>query len=501
MKTQIIQLDEQDDVISARDKMGWIQTGRIILVWPDRGHILDRRLDLVLLQRHSASLGAKLALVTQDSEVRFNAELLGIPTFELLHQAQSERWRMRRRRKPRHHQSSPRSDPESLRQQKPLHSKSWLDTPIARLGFFTFSILALMTLVAFLLPSAEVTLTPVLETQETILTVSANPSISNINLTGELPTYTMTVTVEGRDSITSTGTVQVPIEPAIGGVQFTNLTDHAVVIPEGTVVSTLGSNPVRFATTKEGKVLAGPGKQVILPMTALTLGSKGNLPPDSIQAIEGPLGLNLTVTNPMSMHSGGDSTAPGPNPNDRARLYNRLFASLRKTAKDEIQANLSTGDIVLPHSFELTRVVEKTYTPSGEYAAEHLDLTLRVEFEALVVSENDIKALVTPILDADIPYGYSQVPDSLIITHIEEPQIGSENISQWQIQAKRTIQAYISEEEVFNSTIGLTTAQASDNMASTLPVKGAPRIELIPSWWPRLPFLSFRINIITINEH
>ena len=96
---EIIQLDEQDDIISARDKMGWIQTGRIILVWPDRGHELERRLDLVLLQRHSVSLGAKLALVTQDSEVQFNAKLLGIPFFESLHQAQSERWRVRRRRR------------------------------------------------------------------------------------------------------------------------------------------------------------------------------------------------------------------------------------------------------------------------------------------------------------------------------------------------------------------------------------------------------------------
>jgi len=65
MKTQLIQLDPSDDVISVRDKMGWSQTSRILLVWPEHGQILSRRLDLLLLQRHSTTLGAQLALVTQ----------------------------------------------------------------------------------------------------------------------------------------------------------------------------------------------------------------------------------------------------------------------------------------------------------------------------------------------------------------------------------------------------------------------------------------------------
>ena len=73
MKTQIIQLEAHDDIVSTRDKMGWSQTSRIVLVWPNKGKILDRRLDLVLLQRHSMLLGAQLALVTQEEEILFHA--------------------------------------------------------------------------------------------------------------------------------------------------------------------------------------------------------------------------------------------------------------------------------------------------------------------------------------------------------------------------------------------------------------------------------------------
>jgi hypothetical protein len=80
MKTQVLQLDPHDDIISTRDKLGWKQTGRILLVWPRKGHVLTRRLDLVLLARHTASLGAQLALITRDPQVRDNLTVWILPS-------------------------------------------------------------------------------------------------------------------------------------------------------------------------------------------------------------------------------------------------------------------------------------------------------------------------------------------------------------------------------------------------------------------------------------
>ena len=92
MKTQILQLEPHDDVISARDKMGWGQTARVLLVWPNRGQILTRRVDLELLLRHSRSLGGQLALVTRDPDVRYHAKRIGIHVFKSVRQAQHTRW-------------------------------------------------------------------------------------------------------------------------------------------------------------------------------------------------------------------------------------------------------------------------------------------------------------------------------------------------------------------------------------------------------------------------
>ena len=151
MKTQVLQLDPHDDIISTRDKLGWKQTGRILLVWPRKGHVLTRRLDLVLLARHTASLGAQLALITRDPQVRDNASSLGISVFDSLDTAQRSRWdrpRHWRRHIDRHTQSIP--ELERLQEQAHPSYPDWLKRPAVRLGLFAVGVLAVLAIAAVL---------------------------------------------------------------------------------------------------------------------------------------------------------------------------------------------------------------------------------------------------------------------------------------------------------------------------------------------------------------
>src|SRR3972149_3670349 len=92
MKTQIITLESHDDLISIRDRMSWAKTPRILLVWPKSERIPLRPLDLKVLQRHAASLGAQLGLVTRYRSLRREAQALGIPVFKSTGQAQRKPW-------------------------------------------------------------------------------------------------------------------------------------------------------------------------------------------------------------------------------------------------------------------------------------------------------------------------------------------------------------------------------------------------------------------------
>jgi hypothetical protein len=495
MKTQIIRLNPHDDTISLRDKMGWSQTSRILLVWPDHQRILNRRLDLVLLQRHAASLGAQLALVVHNEEVRSDAALLGIPVFETPKEAQASRWRVSRRRRLRLRRDEPPPDLVAIREiarPKPL---TWLAHPVIRIVSFTLAVLALLALAAFLLPAARLTLSPSTQEQQVTLPVTASPATLVVNLVGEVPAQPVSEIVEGRDSLTATGSVQAPVSAAQGSIKFTNLTEETVDVPEGTIVSTWGANPIRFVTTRHGQVPAGAGRSITVPITALVPGASGNLPADSLVALQGEQGLSLSATNPQATHDGADGTTTGPSTADRKALYDQLVASLRQTALTDLQAKLPQGDLSLAPTLEVVHTLEETYTPAEGQPGEQLELTLRLEFQALVVSGRDLHALAIPVLDASLPEGFSPLPDTLTVTTLTQPKLNADGSVSWTISAQRTLRAEIPEAQAIQLVVGLPLTQASQRLSNELPLADSPKISLNPTWWPRLPFLSFRIQV------
>ncbi len=294
MKTQIIQLEPHDDTISVRDKMGWIQTGRVVLVWPARGHLLDRRLDLVLLLRHSQSLGTQIALVTSDPEVRFQAHSLGIPVYKSIRKAQKARWsRPRQSSRNRAWVDQPWQDRLTRVQAilaNPPHrrrSTRTLALPL-RIGLFALAVFAVLSIAAVLIPSAEITISPAIRQQEITLNVRVSDSIDQVNLSGILPVRWATTIVEGRSSVQTTGSINIPADFAEGEVVFHNLTDQSVTIPEGTVVSTADSAH-RYATLRESQVPGGANNEVATPIQAILPGSESNLSADRIMLLRANL--------------------------------------------------------------------------------------------------------------------------------------------------------------------------------------------------------------------
>src|SRR5207253_851304 len=93
MKLQVIQLEPYDDVISVRDRLTFVNSERVLLVWPRAASVLRRKLDLVLIQREAARRGARLALITQDLSVIDYAAELNISTFESVDDCYRAKWK------------------------------------------------------------------------------------------------------------------------------------------------------------------------------------------------------------------------------------------------------------------------------------------------------------------------------------------------------------------------------------------------------------------------
>ena len=495
MKTQLIQLDPADDVISVRDKMGWSQTSRILLVWPEQGQILTRRLDLLLLQRHSSTLGAQLALVTHSTRVREAAEALHIPVFRDSRQAQATRWRGRRRKPLRIKRLNPAPEITELRLKHQPRKAGWQEKPAARYGLFAVSILALLGLVFFFLPAARIQLEAEKQTQTIRLPVTASTAFSAVNLVGELPANTKQVEVEGRASVPSTGSMLIPGEAAIGAATFTNLTAQAVRVPQGQIISTLDASPIRFFTSKAGVVSPGPGRTLTVPIQALVPGEAGNLEANRLTAIEGELGLRLSVTNLYALHGGSDVPAPAPRAQDRQALFKQLSSTLESSALTDLENSLGEGDLLLTGSLELVETLEETYTPANGLPGDQLELTLRLAYQALVVSADTLEALAIPVLDGSLAEGVIPVPGTLSMQHSRFSAPDDEGAVRWELSIQRTVRAEITPGEAVQLAAGQSQDAAVYQLASSLPLADAPRIEISPAWWPRLPYLTLRIFV------
>lgn len=491
MKTSVVQLETHDDYLSVRDRLNWSKGGRVLLVWPKRARSLERRLDLVLLQHYATSLGLQLGLVTKDPEVCAHANELGIPAFDSARQAQAERWMRRRRPSNSVERRHPRPDFSTIRPKSTPAAPPGRLYRLIRASLFTLAVLSVLAIALLLIPQADITLIPATRTQSLTLDVSANPAAQTITLAGDLPARPVSVIVEGAASITVTGVITVPKGYASGNIQCTNLTAITVTLPAGSVVSTLDTPPVRFATRQETAIPAGPGRAISLAVDALTPGTAGNVKAGKIATLEGPLSFQVSITNLAATRGGSNALAPAPTPEDYTRLSEQLMAQLQSAATQALRAALLPGDQLVSTAV-LTDTIEKTYTPSQPQAAGQLALTLRQKFAGLAVSARDLESWAEAVLDASLPPGYTPMPGTLELTQKTSPSLDAGFPAHWQLEAQRDIQAQVSTRDAAAFTRWRLTSQAAQALSS-LPLAAPPTLSLSPPWWPFIP-LRIQVN-------
>ncbi|MDK1081221.1 MAG: hypothetical protein QGD88_07045, partial [Anaerolineae bacterium] len=168
MKTQLIPLESHDDLISVRDRMSWAKTPRILLIWPISGPVNLRAVDLKVLQRHAASLGAQVGLVTRQNSIQRTAQELNIPVFHSTGEAQRLPW-PEKGLGPKVERRAPRKDLRALRAQIRVQEAAWRGNPAVRFLTFTIGVLAILAIGSLFIPRAQIILRPEKKTQTVIL--------------------------------------------------------------------------------------------------------------------------------------------------------------------------------------------------------------------------------------------------------------------------------------------------------------------------------------------
>lgn len=494
MKTTLLALEPHDDLVSIRDRLDWTKTPRVLLVWPKRGRVGIRPLDLALLRRHAAGLGAQLGLVTRESAIRTAAQRLGIPCFRNVKEAQSGPWpddvRAVRpmRRFPR---ANLRAARELLPHPDPFETRR---SPLLRLGAFALGVLALFAVMLVFIPSAEIRLTPPEQTQSVLISISAVPEARTAQISGVVPMQTLTLTLEASGTARGTGQLTVPDQAARGIVRLTNRSRAPVTVPAGTVLLTRSEPPVAFVTLESVELPAGKKGSAEVAIQAVEAGTRGNLPAGAVSAFEGALGLLVEVTNPQPIIGGSDKTIATASPSDFDFLRARLLADLEREARTRFAAQVTGRDVLLPDSLRLEQILQETAFPAPGQPGEKLSLRLRAEFRIDWVRAADLEQVAVLVLDASLPASAKPIQGTLTWQSLAPPS-KTPTGARWQIRAERKVRPAIEAREVIALSAGHNVNHAKQMLTQTFGLAERPQIRIRPGWWPWLPFLPIQIRV------
>jgi hypothetical protein len=225
--------------------------------------------------------------------------------------------------------------------------------------------------------------------------------------------------------------------------------------------------------------------------------------------MQGPVGMSLSVNNPTATRGGSDQSSRSPTEQDYLTLHDKLLATLKTSAVEEIRARLKPGQHLLEMTIRPRSILSEAREPVIGQPGDQIQLALQVEFEGMTVEESDLQAVARSALDANKEKGFIPEPGSLQIAFASEPQLGTSsgstqpiaeggyNPARWSLNIERALGASMEKTAIIRSIQGRTMDEAQKTLAANLKLAEAPQIRLFPEWWGRLPFLPIRIKMVT----
>ena len=496
MKTNVIQLEVHDDVISIKDKMAWQSCQRMILVWPKRGKILHNELELVLLNRAAKSLGAELALVTHHPVVSEWALDSNLPLFGSISAAEKSAWKTDLQGTIAHKVPKGVQAIKAVKEKLPLSSSPIPASPIVRKLAVLISLAALIALLVVAVPQAEVTYYPVPTLQEVEISIKASEVFSGINPSGNIPEKPIFVEVNGEKSIPSSGKVSIPTTKAVGRVVFSNLTKSSVTLPVGTLLLAGDETLVSFTLTEDVVVPAGIGNSGEGQVEALVAGtdwkSGSRIDLDLIRWY----GFFGECEQPDAFDGGGALEAPSPNEEDYAELERQLLVDLMAQGLASLKADQAEGVGLIEPSLTLDQILlSEKVNPIGEPADEAV-LRMNLKLKIYAYQQSDLRAIATLVLNSNKPNGLKPQNEKISINRVGDFHVDDFGQSVWTVNASRNLVPDWDVEKTATDLSGENVADAQIILSKLFDQSSPAVFKMWIPRWPWMPFLSTNIHFV-----
>lgn len=506
MKLQVIQLEPYDDIVSVRDRLSFVGAERVLLVWPASGAILRRKLDLVIIQREAARCGLRLALVTHDRVVVEHADDLNISVFSSVDAGSKVRWKRPSSKVFVDRSTKPTNELDRYELMEAA-SRLKVQTPRQRTTQRTVRAVAAVILVATLLagalivlPAASVRIFMARDQLTTTVRLIADPTIAIENVaTGHVPaTLVSSIIVQRQATIPTTGSADIPASVATGTVIFTNLSSDPITVPAGTIVSTLnGAHPAKFHTLTDYVVPAKDTAEVTIEALPDSAGPVGNIEPNLITNVEGPLAKALSVRNANPTHGGTIRQQGIVTKEDQTRLLELVRDQIRTTSIAEIA--LTPTQFIAPGSIQIAEEHEEWTTFSAFVGdkADTLTLTLKVRIQALVIDELAARKAAYASL-ARLLQNRQIVVDSVTYQRGRVDPVDTKGQAAFLLTASADAVTSVDPEQIRGRLAGISVGDARALLERTLLLdpRRPPQIDVLPGIFGRLPFLPVRIEVI-----
>lgn len=504
-----VQLESNDDVVTIKDRLSFIRGRRVLLIWPEEGTVLTRKLDLVLIQREADRRAIQLSLVTHDEVVIAHAKELGISTFETIRASERGRWKRGRKKvfMPRYHKPKHEPDPEELKPVASRVNKRGRRRSQARYVLERLVILAILIAVIagtayVVVPSAVIYVTLAEDQISATVNIIADPNIQSVDInTQTIPAQIIKATVETTATIPTSGNQSLTSAPAIGSVTFTNRTDTPIDIPANTTLSTSAGTPILFRTISGTTIPAGIDQRIEIDVEALqgSAGGIGNVEAGMINTVIGPLSDAVTVIN-LAPTSGGESRSVNiVAPEDMLNLINSVRVQLQSLAYEEIQTRLTDNQVIIIESIKIDeeRNDWTTYDFDVGDVTDTLSLTMRAVVSAVVVDDRFGRQITLAQLSSRIESGKSLQPES--ITYARGPIVSQDAEGRVTFSATTTadVTTKFDATQLQEQLAGKSISDAQRLIMTTINLAetNVPRIVVTPDWYKQMPLLPIRIEV------
>ncbi len=503
----VIELQTQDDLASIRHRLDRVEDGRVVLVTPWDMQFLSRKLDFDLLRRETERWQLEVAIVSTDFERRGLAHRCGVPAFADVSEARStQKWRARSlepvEAPPRHWWEvevdlQPRPRSRRLRFLPPWFD--WVKLGV-RLLIFSLALLVVVVSAYVIVPSGSVTLVPASREFVTIVPVSTDLEIEEIDhAAGLIPTRKVGDYFEGSIEVETTGIMNLVTGRATGEVEFTNLLVQDYVVPKGTIVRTSSTSyPIRFRTTAD--VVVPAAGRALAPIEALEDGV-GNVGAFQINVVEGVAASAVAVINPQATSGAEPREARVVTQADYDRGQALLMQQLLDQAYDELSRNcLEPSEILLRQSLRVAAVPKLAYDRFVTEQADKVGVTMRVLVDGWAVDVDNAEAVAYVALSCRIPAGYRLMDARFEMGEAAEETVGPGDFTFF-VTAYGEADAMLNSGEAVYLVRGQPLDDARNRLVANLPLAKEPQITHWPDWpdqldWlERMPLLALRIDV------